>query len=200
MCKVLNARIVGKAPAPGRVYIGRASKWGKSLRHRPRWFTRGGHREISGVARVATRVARRARRTPRPRSGLLVRAAVVPRRRADRAREPGLTSSAPSRRRGRFCMPSAKLGSIAAAPLGAQQLQEQPDGFPLLVEGVLNHPSARPDPSPTADQACLTEQCLIDRHGVEPGHVPTRVHAFDIEAIALRNHANKIAQAESAVQ
>ncbi|RWK52772.1 MAG: DUF4326 domain-containing protein, partial [Mesorhizobium sp.] len=28
MCKVLNARIVGKAPAPGRVYIGRPSKWG----------------------------------------------------------------------------------------------------------------------------------------------------------------------------
>lgn len=28
MCKVLNARIVGKAPAPGRVYIGRPSNWG----------------------------------------------------------------------------------------------------------------------------------------------------------------------------
>ncbi|TIL97281.1 MAG: DUF4326 domain-containing protein, partial [Mesorhizobium sp.] len=28
MCKVLNARIVGKATAPGRVYIGRPSKWG----------------------------------------------------------------------------------------------------------------------------------------------------------------------------
>ncbi|WP_054313315.1 DUF4326 domain-containing protein [Mesorhizobium sp. 1M-11] len=28
MCKVLNARIVGKAPAPARVYIGRPSKWG----------------------------------------------------------------------------------------------------------------------------------------------------------------------------
>lgn len=28
MCKVLNARIVGKAPAAGRVYIGRPSKWG----------------------------------------------------------------------------------------------------------------------------------------------------------------------------
>ncbi|MGB3388463.1 MAG: DUF4326 domain-containing protein [Pseudaminobacter sp.] len=28
MCKVLNARTVGKAPAPGRVYIGRPSKWG----------------------------------------------------------------------------------------------------------------------------------------------------------------------------
>ncbi|MBB6469416.1 hypothetical protein HNQ96_005306 [Aminobacter lissarensis] len=28
MCRVLNARIVGKAPAPGRVYVGRPSKWG----------------------------------------------------------------------------------------------------------------------------------------------------------------------------
>ncbi len=28
MCRVLNARIVGKAAAPGRVYIGRPSKWG----------------------------------------------------------------------------------------------------------------------------------------------------------------------------
>lgn len=28
MCRVLNARIVGKAPAPGRFYIGRPSKWG----------------------------------------------------------------------------------------------------------------------------------------------------------------------------
>lgn len=28
MCRVLNARIVGKAPAPGRVYIGRPAKWG----------------------------------------------------------------------------------------------------------------------------------------------------------------------------
>lgn len=28
MCRVLNARIVGKAPAPGRVYIGRPGKWG----------------------------------------------------------------------------------------------------------------------------------------------------------------------------
>jgi hypothetical protein len=28
MCIVLNARIVGKAPARGRVYIGRPSKWG----------------------------------------------------------------------------------------------------------------------------------------------------------------------------
>lgn len=28
MCRVLNARIVGKAPAPARVYIGRPGKWG----------------------------------------------------------------------------------------------------------------------------------------------------------------------------
>jgi hypothetical protein len=28
MCRVLNARIVGKASAPGRVYIGRPGKWG----------------------------------------------------------------------------------------------------------------------------------------------------------------------------
>ncbi|RUV41234.1 DUF4326 domain-containing protein [Mesorhizobium sp. M1A.T.Ca.IN.004.03.1.1] len=28
MCRVLNARSVGKAAAPGRVYIGRPSKWG----------------------------------------------------------------------------------------------------------------------------------------------------------------------------
>lgn len=28
MCRVLNALIVGKAAAPGRVYIGRPSKWG----------------------------------------------------------------------------------------------------------------------------------------------------------------------------
>lgn len=28
MCKVLNARDVGKASADGRVYIGRPSKWG----------------------------------------------------------------------------------------------------------------------------------------------------------------------------
>lgn len=28
MCRALNARIVGKAPVPGRVYIGRPGKWG----------------------------------------------------------------------------------------------------------------------------------------------------------------------------
>jgi hypothetical protein len=28
MCKVLNARQVGKQPMPGRVYVGRPSKWG----------------------------------------------------------------------------------------------------------------------------------------------------------------------------
>jgi hypothetical protein len=28
MCKVLNARRVGKRPAPDRVYVGRPSKWG----------------------------------------------------------------------------------------------------------------------------------------------------------------------------
>ncbi len=28
MCEVLNARQVGKRPAPDRVYVGRPSKWG----------------------------------------------------------------------------------------------------------------------------------------------------------------------------
>ena len=28
MCKVLNARQVGRKPAPDRVYVGRPSKWG----------------------------------------------------------------------------------------------------------------------------------------------------------------------------
>ena len=28
MCKVLNARQVGKRPAPDRIYVGRPSKWG----------------------------------------------------------------------------------------------------------------------------------------------------------------------------
>ncbi len=28
MCKVLNARRVGKQPAPGRIYVGRPTKWG----------------------------------------------------------------------------------------------------------------------------------------------------------------------------
>ncbi len=28
MCKVMNARQVGKHPAPDRVYVGRPSKWG----------------------------------------------------------------------------------------------------------------------------------------------------------------------------
>jgi len=28
MCNVLNARRVGRKPAPGRIYVGRPSKWG----------------------------------------------------------------------------------------------------------------------------------------------------------------------------
>ena len=28
MCKVLNARQVGKRPRPDRIYVGRPSKWG----------------------------------------------------------------------------------------------------------------------------------------------------------------------------
>jgi Domain of unknown function (DUF4326) len=28
MCKVLNARRIGRKPAPDRVYVGRPSKWG----------------------------------------------------------------------------------------------------------------------------------------------------------------------------
>lgn len=186
-----------ESAAPGRVYIGRPSKWGN-----PFVIGRDGSREEViekyRVARVATRVARRARRTPRPRSGLLVRAAVVPRRRADRAREPGLTSSAPSRRRGRFRMPSAKLGSIAAAPLGAQQFQEKAHG--------LGRSSSKEDlglcgrsfrSRPSAHEAGLPEQRPFDRQRIEPGHVPTRVHAFDIEAIALRNHSNRISAGRS---
>lgn len=97
-------------------------------------------------------------------------------------------------------MPSAKLGSIAAAPLGAQQFQEKAHGLALVIEGVLDHAAGRSDPTPSAHEAGLPEQRPFDRQRIEPGHVPTRVHAFDIEAIALRNHANRIAQAESAVQ
>jgi hypothetical protein len=33
MCKVLNARQIGKRPVAGRVYVGPPSKWG-NLRHR----------------------------------------------------------------------------------------------------------------------------------------------------------------------
>lgn len=97
-------------------------------------------------------------------------------------------------------MPSAKLGSIAATPLGAQQFQEKAHGLALVIEGALDHAAGRSDPAPSAHEAGLPEQRPFDRQRIEPGHVPGRVHAFDIEAIALRNYANRIAQAESAVQ
>lgn len=90
--------------------------------------------------------------------------------------------------------------AITTLCLAAEELQEQSHGFPLIVEGVLNHTTARSDPSPAAGQAFLAEQSLIDRHGVEPRQTPARVLVFYVEVILLRNHADRIAHAASDVQ
>lgn len=97
-------------------------------------------------------------------------------------------------------MSSIKPGSIAACPLGSQKTKKQRDSFALILEGVLDNPAARPNPAPTPDQADLAEQRFLDRQGIEAGHVLVRVFPFDIEAIALRDHADRIARPESGVQ
>lgn len=45
--------------------------------------------------------------------------------------------------------------------------------------------------APTADQAGLAEQGLLDRQRIEARHVPIRVAAFDPEAIELRGHGRQ---------
>jgi hypothetical protein len=52
MCKVLNARQVGKRPMPDRVYVGRPSKWGN-----PFVIGRDGSRDAWIVQQPALMVA-----------------------------------------------------------------------------------------------------------------------------------------------
>ncbi len=53
MCKVLNARQVGKGPVLDRVYVGRPSKW--RIRDRTRQLARRGDREVPRMDRAAAR-------------------------------------------------------------------------------------------------------------------------------------------------
>ena len=68
MCKVLNARQVGRRPALDRVYVGRPSKWGNPVRHRPRRLARRGHQRIPRIDRVVAGTHGGAARTARQRS------------------------------------------------------------------------------------------------------------------------------------
>jgi hypothetical protein len=52
MCKILNARHVGKRPMPDRVYVGRPSKWGN-----PFVIGRDGSRD-EVIAKYRTRIVR----------------------------------------------------------------------------------------------------------------------------------------------
>ena len=84
MCRVLNKHHAG-VPA-GAVYIGRGSKWGNPFR-----IDRDGDR-FAVIAKYERLLADqrhllRARRTARPRSRLFLRAAVLPWRSLDAARE-----------------------------------------------------------------------------------------------------------------
>jgi hypothetical protein len=101
---------------------------------------------------------------------------------------------------GPFCRSSIKPGSIAARPLGSQKTKKQRDGLDLIVEGVLDNPAVCADPAPTPDKTNLPEQRLLDRQGIEAGHILVRVSAFDIEAILLHDHADRIAQPVAGVQ
>jgi hypothetical protein len=97
-------------------------------------------------------------------------------------------------------MSSIKSGSVAARPLGTKNTEKQRDSFALLLEGVLDSPATRPDPAPSPHKADLAEQRFLDRQSIEAGHVVVRVLAFDVEAIVLRDHADRIALLESRVQ
>jgi hypothetical protein len=67
-------------------------------------------------------------------------------------------------------------------------LKEEADGLALVIEGMLDHATARSNASPAADEAGLAEQRFLDRQRIEPGHVLIRVMPFDVEPIVLRDH------------
>jgi hypothetical protein len=56
---------------------------------------------------------------------------------------------------------------------------------------VLDRSARRPDAPPASNEPRLAEQRFLDGQRIEPRHVPTRVAAFDIELIGLRNHAEQ---------
>ena len=85
-------------------------------------------------------------------------------------------------------MPTGGSRSIAAHCLSAQKLKKEADGLTLVIEGMLDHATARSNASPAADEAGLAKQRFLDRQRIEPGHVLARVMPFDIEPIVLRDH------------
>jgi uncharacterized protein DUF4326 len=72
MCKVLNARQVGKRPMPDRVYVGRPSKWGNPFVIGARRFARRGDHEIPRMDHAAAGTHGGAARTARQGSRVLV--------------------------------------------------------------------------------------------------------------------------------
>ena len=87
MCKVLNARQVGKRSA-GSARLRRASEQvGQPVRHRARRYARGGGREVPRMDRAAAGADGGAARAARQGSRVLVRAGALSCGGADRAGE-----------------------------------------------------------------------------------------------------------------
>ena len=133
MCKVLNARQDGKHSAGSRVYVGRPSKWGKSVRHRARRYARGGDREVPRVDRTAAGADGGAARAARQGRGVLVRAGALSCGGADRAGERRAVSGAGWSRLQHHCFPptTPPIPTSSRAlfdPLGVQgsHLQHSP--------------------------------------------------------------------------
>ena len=82
---------------------------------------------------------------------------------------------------------------ISPAAFLPQKIKEEIDRVLFLLELMSFHLTARPNPSPSPRQACLSKQVRLDRHRVEAGQVLTGIVAFDIEVIGLGDHALRIA-------
>jgi hypothetical protein len=77
MCKVMNARQVGKRPTADRVYVGRPSKWANPFVI-GRWFARRGDREIPRMDRAAGGARGSAARVARQEPRVLMRTRALP--------------------------------------------------------------------------------------------------------------------------
>ncbi|GEM_PF-3777865 len=91
-------------------------------------------------------------------------------------------------------------GSISAASLLSEKIEEGRDSISLLGKMLDLHLAVRADPAPAARQADLAEQIGLDRHGVEASHVAGFVGAFDIELVGLNEHDSIIARPPILVQ
>lgn len=90
--------------------------------------------------------------------------------------------------------------SIPALALLAKDLEKQRDGFLLAIEGMRFRLTRRTDTAPLPQQADLTKEIGLDRHGIVARHVPGSVSPLDIKLIRLNDHGTRIAKAALRVQ